>query len=409
MNILVVYDVNRGQKTRNALLASIFCYKDYKDIHFYHYNYCGKLTYLGNYLKRMHFDAVIFHYSFLATMRWGTKEDYECILDFFRESWNDSIKAIIPQDEYYKTGLSRRFITETDVEIIYSLASKNDIDILYPDTPNVKKYTVLTGYVDGKTFKKVERIKRECTKERKYDIGYRARKVNYALGKHGNLKAELVNQMNKRLSGSDLVTNIKNTIDDKNVFWGDDWYRFLLDCKTVVGCNGGASIMDVDGTIESRVNQFLKMKSNASFKEVEDAVLYNVDGNIQYKMISPRIFEAAMTKTCQILVRDNYGPLKAGVHYIELSEDYSNIDEVIEKVRDTEYCRKIADNAYQLLIASGDYSYTKFVRKVVNSLKKKMRDDNKKETTKEYRYVKLLLWIHELVLFIYNKIQSKVI
>lgn len=405
MNILIIYVANRSVKMRNTILESVLCYKDYKDVHFYHYNHCSRFSYLFNYMKTIDFDVIIFHYTLLAEMRWRTKKYYECILDCFKNSWENSIKVIMPQDEYYKTGLLRRFVSEVNIEIIYSLASKRDIEIFYPDTSNIKKYTILPGYVTTETKKRVLKIEQKRDL-RKYDIGYRARNLNYTTGKHGNLKVALVDEVNSRLSGSGLVTNIKNTDEDKNVFWGDDWYRFLLDCKCVLGCNGGSSVMDIDGKIESSINQFLKRNPTASFDEVEREVLYEVEGNIQYKAITPRVFEAAMTKSCQILIRDDYGPLKAGIHYIELNEDYSNMNEVIEKVKDEEYCRKIANNAYQLLVASGDYSYNRFVIKVVNSLKKKMRENNKKETTKEYRLVKLLLRVHELVLFLYYKMNA---
>ena len=49
------------------------------------------------------------------------------------------------------------------------------------------------------------------------------------------------------------------------------------------------------------------------------------------------------------------------VHYIPLRKDFSNFDEVVRLIRDDDVCRELAENAYRDLIASGEWSYAKFV------------------------------------------------
>jgi len=48
-------------------------------------------------------------------------------------------------------------------------------------------------------------------------------------------------------------------------------------------------------------------------------------------------------------------------HYIPLRKDFSNLDEVIGRFRDPELRRELTENSHRDLIASGDYSYERFV------------------------------------------------
>jgi hypothetical protein len=65
---------------------------------------------------------------------------------------------------------------------------------------------------------------------------------------------------------------------------------------------------------------------------------------------------------CQILFEGKYsGILQPMVHYIPLKKDFSNLDDVIRGFRDAALRRTLTENAYRDLIASGGYSYERFV------------------------------------------------
>jgi hypothetical protein len=70
-----------------------------------------------------------------------------------------------------------------------------------------------------------------------------------------------------------------------------------------------------------------------------------------------------MMRTCQILAPDDYlGVLEPWVHYLPLAEDLGNIDEVREAMADDDLVGAVVDAAYEVLIASGDFDYSSFVR-----------------------------------------------
>ena len=58
------------------------------------------------------------------------------------------------------------------------------------------------------------------------------------------------------------------------------------------------------------------------------------------------------------------GAMQPMVHYIPLRKDFSNFDEVIERMRDAELRRTLVENAHRDLIASGDWSYARFIAQV---------------------------------------------
>ena len=63
------------------------------------------------------------------------------------------------------------------------------------------------------------------------------------------------------------------------------------------------------------------------------------EDNVYYRTISPRHFEAAAFRICQVLFEGRYsGVLEPMVHYIPLKKDFSNIDEVIRRISRTPRC-----------------------------------------------------------------------
>jgi hypothetical protein len=161
----------------------------------------------------------------------------------------------------------------------------------------------------------------------------------------------------------DLSVDISTQATD--TLLGDDWFRFLARCRYQVGVEGGASVLDADGSIRERTEAFMAHHPDASFEQVEAACFPGRDGEIALSAISPRHLEACATRTCQILLEGGYnGVLTPGVHYIELKRDFSNLDQVLDAVQSDELRAGIVENAYQDVVASGRYTYRGFVEEV---------------------------------------------
>jgi hypothetical protein len=91
----------------------------------------------------------------------------------------------------------------------------------------------------------------------------------------------------------------------------------------------------------------------------------NRENEVDMGQISPRMFEAASLGTPMILYEGRYsGVLEPWKHYIPLAKDFSNLEIVLSKISDVDYLTGLSARAYDDLIASGRFSYGKFVEEV---------------------------------------------
>ena len=75
------------------------------------------------------------------------------------------------------------------------------------------------------------------------------------------------------------------------------------------------------------------------------------------------MFEAASLKTALIMFEGDYANIfKPNIHFIELKKDFSNIEFVIEKIKDDDFLQKMVDRTYEDIVESGNYSYEKFIK-----------------------------------------------
>jgi hypothetical protein len=89
-----------------------------------------------------------------------------------------------------------------------------------------------------------------------------------------------------------------------------------------------------------------------------------------FSAISPRLFEAAALGVCQILEPDHYvDGFEPWVHYVPLSEDFSNIDEVFRVMQDLDQCAQIVKASQDLLLFSRKFTYASFVEKFRKEIK----------------------------------------
>ena len=311
-------------------------------------------------------DLVIFHTSFLCT-RWN-RSRFSGFVE--RAAPLRSIvapKIAIPQDDFINVDLLSDFIRQFGIEWVFTPANEHDWATIYADVDRdrVKLQTVLTGDLSEQAVRDADSFARPVD-NRPLDIGYRAWRAGPALGRHGILKTRIAEEFSRAAPQCDL--NIDISQHEEDTLYGDDWYRFLQSCKYTIGVEGGASLLDVDGSVHERTAAFLETHSEATFEEVEEACFPRLDGNIDLFVITPRHLEACVTRTGQILIEGRYNDiLVSGRHYLPLKRDFSNLDEVLEAVRSDEGRASMVEQAHKDIVASGSYSYRSFVDLVVSA------------------------------------------
>jgi hypothetical protein len=225
---------------------------------------------------------------------------------------------------------------------------------------------VLSGYLEPETLGRINRLSREVTR-RDIDIGYRAWKPKPWLGRHGMMKGWIAGAVADEGRRRGLVTDI--SLEAADTLLGDDWFRFLLRCRYVIGVESGASVLDRDGRIRACADAYVNQHPDAQFEDVEAACFPGRDGGLSLRGISPRHLEACATRTTQILVEGEYsGILEPGRHYIPLRADLGNLAEVLDMVAGGENHQEMADRAHAEIVASGRHEYGAFVSTVLNAV-----------------------------------------
>jgi hypothetical protein len=359
-NVLVVYGLFM-HPLRSTVEDHLLAFRRYSARRVFHLN--ARVQNVPRHILDRDYDMVVFHTTFLSN-RWAPElflEMCERIEPLKRVA---GVRVAMPQDEFLRTKLVCDFIDDFDIDIVCSVAPESEWPKIYPtvDRRRVRFHQILTGYLDDRTVKRIEEIV-DATPEQDIDIGYRAWRGAPWLGRHGTLKGTIADSVIQHGEGSGLRLDISTR--DEDTLLGDDWFRFLARCRYTIGIEGGASVLDFDGSIKERTERYQADHPGAAFDEIEAACFPGEDGKLALFALSPRHLEACATRTCQVLVAGSYnGVLEPDRHFIELQPDLSNLDHVLASMSDEACRRRLTDAAHRDVVASGRYTYRAMVAEV---------------------------------------------
>jgi hypothetical protein len=306
------------------------------------------------------FDVVVLHYSVLC-MRWEAPfERWRSSLDWIRDS--DAVRLAMPQDEYVCAHTLDEWLDSLDLDCVFSVLDERHWPTLYPRTKGrTRMERSYTGFVDDRAAGAVETLPRPHA-DRALDIVYRARNLPFHVGHHGQLKHRIAEIIDPAARAHGLRTDISTRIADTK--YGDAWFDFLASGRCVIGTESGSSALDPYGELRRFEAAWRAEHPDATFEEFSALQPPGWD-DYGFTAISPRLFEAAQTKTAQLLVEGEYdGILTADRHYVALREDLSNLDEALERIADPAETEAFAERAWEDLILSGRYSYGAFAAHV---------------------------------------------
>ena len=300
------------------------------------------------------FDAVFVHYS----IRLSIKEHFDEGLVRALERFN-GLKALFIQDEYEGTEIARAWMDRVHFDLVYTCVPKDDLEKVYPAYrfPATEFLPTLTGYVPEDC--SIERYAKPLA-ERKFAIAYRGRKLPAVYGDLGQEKYRIGWEMKAFALMRGLPVDIE--VDDSKRIYGAGWYEFLGSSRATLGTESGANIFDFDGSLRQEIDRLLVEKPEITYQEIRARVLAPHEGLVHMNRISPKVFEAIRLRTALILFEGSYsGVVQPDVHFIPLKKDFSNIDEVLEKLQDDNLLRVLTDRAYEDVVSSRKYAYKSFV------------------------------------------------
>ena len=266
-------------------------------------------------------------------------------------------KVAIIQDEYYDVNLIKSFLEKINIDLVLTcIPDKNKRDV-YNNIPNARIERVLTGYVPEK-MSLIQPIK-----NREIFIFYRGKNLPYYYGKLGQWKQNIGKKMFKYCE-TNKIDNINIAWREQDKIFGKNWLKTMQNSKVTLATPSGLNVFHYDN---SKIYACLKKERtmpNYTYEMAEKE--FNLqDGPIKMGQISPKMFEAAMCGTVLVMYPGTYnGIFKKDVHYIELQPDFSNIEEVMKKIKNDEFLQEMSDRTYKDIVESNKYSYETFISKV---------------------------------------------
>ena len=337
LNILVLHSLGHPETASHFLRKHVFFLRTYSPDH--NYVYHDAALPLPQYVSEAVFDAIILDVTFLWK-RWASPQQFllfKNLYDFVK--YSDSVKIAFPQDEYDCNEILDDWMCDWRVDVVFSVISSNQ-DILYPQYHKIGEIKLgYTGYVD----ESLVCMERKLFSEREIDLGYRAKKLPPYFGRIGETKWTIGRDVVCQCRNRDLKIDI--VLGEHGTLFGRDWLDFINNCKFTLGTNSGSSLLDPRGDIQRRVKAYLAKFPAASFEEVEEHCFKGLDGRHSFTAISPRVLEAAVLDSCQILVVGAYsGMVQPWEHYIPIGDDASNFIDVLQAMQDRSLVLRLIKN-----------------------------------------------------------------
>jgi hypothetical protein len=347
LRILLLADDQKGANTIHHHIQSFKRYSKH-DIQLFNPRNLSR----SRFLNLGAFDVVVVHYS--ITVIW---DDY--LSQWFRDriAAYDGLKVQFIQDEYRYVDEITAQIRGMGIDVLYSVIPPTDVPAIYGGRlPDTEILFTLTGYVP----EDIDGVRITPLAERPIDVGYRGRSVPYWLGRLGHEKVEIGRRFLAEAPALGLRCDI--AWSERSRIYGRAWYEWIASCRSMLGSESGASIVDFDGSAEAAVRRHIAERPFDSYPELERSALAPFLDGPSINAISPRVFESAAMRTALVMFPGDYsGVVEPWTHYIPLEKDFSNLPEVAAQIRDVDGLIDLTNRAYDDLIASQRFSYQRFV------------------------------------------------
>lgn len=295
-----------------------------------------------SYMKEVDYGLIILGPTFLSQRKnEKIRNVFLSEYSFIKDS--SACKVAMPQDDYDCAGVLDSWMVDWKIDRIYTVIPDH-WDVLYP------KYIVsgdiklgYTAYITDEWISAWSSPKQHELRE--IDVSYRTHDLSRFRCYLRNLKYSIAGNFVNSVSANnskirmDISTSIKDTIP------GIGWHSFLENSKFCLATPSGSSVLDLDGEIRIKVDNYLSIHPQATFNEVLENCLRTVDRKYIFSAISPRNIESALAQTVQIATPGNYsGLMIPHDDFILLREDCSNIKDVFRLMNDKVLVNKIKKN-----------------------------------------------------------------
>lgn len=351
MNVLILYEST--QTFTNTIYDHLLSFANYSK-HRIFYAHANQLSVLN--LNPKAFDAIGLHYSIRVPFGQISPSMAECFQNF------DGLKFLFIQDEYDYTKRAWYWIKRLGFQLVFTSVPQSGIEKIYPkmEFPNVRFVNNLTGYVPDE-LPVTENILPPSM--RNILVGYRGRPLPIRYGQLGIEKVQVGQVVRAYCQKNGFINDIAWSEEDR--IYGSKWNDFVYSVRSMLGSESGSNVFDWDGDLNKIIADYRELNPKATDAEIYEKIVKPRELDGLMNQVSPKVFEAISKKTVLILYEGNYSNvLTPWEHYMVLKKDGSNLDEVFRLLQDGNYLDAMAERAFNSVVASGKYSYRKFVSMV---------------------------------------------
>ncbi len=242
-------------------------------------------------------------------------------------------------NEYKLMPEKLRFISQLKINLLFTQSNNPKIKSHYIDNLKCNVEYCPNYILDNSIFN----IQIPFEK-RAIDVGYRAYANPLYIGH--NERVELANYFKVFASKHNIKADI--SLDPKDRFDKYEFANFLNNCKFQIGHEAGSDFFELTDHTRKKINKYLA-KNPEDWLLIKKIFFKKMPNNLNMRIISGRNIECGACGSVQILFEGHYGGyLLKDIHYIPLKKDFSNISDVIKKMKDLDYCRNIQKNCYDL-------------------------------------------------------------
>ena len=288
-------------------------------------------------------------------------------------SLKKSYKIYFIGNEYKQMPEKIKFTKKLKINLLVTQSHNDGVIKLYEKKLKIKVIHIPGGGLDDEIFYPMNM-------DRDILVGYRTYPEPAYLGH--KKRVDLYNF----LKNNSIKTEDKYDISimTKDRFNFRDWAIFLNRCKSLPSTITGSDFFYLDDKIRNQVNEYVKKQhpskiiaigeedegSLKDYNKIYQNFFKDLNTGTKLRALTGKIIEAMGTKTANILVDGDYGPLLIpDEHYIPLRKDFSNYEECIEKLKDKNYFYKITESAYRLSKEKLKFTnYTDNLHKVILKL-----------------------------------------
>jgi hypothetical protein len=274
------------------------------------------------------------------------------------------VKVLAVQDEYDDTHRLLDAIGRIHFDVVLTCVPEGQIEKIYPAFrfPHTAFIPVLTGYVPESVIK-VRDVRPLA--ERPIVVGYRGRDIGPRYGRLAWDKLYIGMRMRDLLRADYPADKIDIAWGETDRLYGSAWYEWIARCRVNLVTESGSNAFDWDGAIVREYQRRNLIEGGKPDWQAFLGWLEPYERPYDMGQISPRVFEAAALRTALVAFRGQYsGILKPDEHYVPLERDFSNMMHVLGRICDVAGLQAMADRTYDKLIASGEFSYKRFVEQI---------------------------------------------